>query len=166
MKYPILFLALFISISFLSAQNTATPKPNHDFNFWLGKWDVYHTTADTIVGYSQIESIIDSFAIRESYQAAGSPYQGTSLNKYNPATQQWEQYWIDNGGLTLHLKGNREGGKMILQSQSETPNGPYANKITWYDQTDGTVRQVWEISQDEGKTWTAVFDGTYKKVKQ
>ena len=108
MKNFILSFIFCCAIVSLNAQDNTPPKPNHDFDFWIGEWVVYHTTADTVVGYSQIESIIDSFAIRESYQSAGGPYQGTSLNKYNPVTKVWEQYWIDNGGLTLHLKGGRK----------------------------------------------------------
>jgi hypothetical protein len=30
---------------------------------------------------------------------------------------------------------------------------------------DGTVRQVWEKSKDDGQTWNAVFDGVYTKKK-
>ena len=29
---------------------------------------------------------------------------------------------------------------------------------------DGTVRQLWETSSDDGKTWAASFDGLYRKA--
>jgi hypothetical protein len=37
------------------------------------------------------------------------------------------------------------------------------DRITWYNNNDGTVRQVWEKSKDDGDSWNAVFDGLYRK---
>jgi hypothetical protein len=35
-------------------------------------------------------------------------------------------------------------------------------RITWT--TDGDeVRQLWETSSDDGKTWTIAFDGRYRR---
>jgi hypothetical protein len=31
--------------------------------------------------------------------------------------------------------------------------------------SDGTIRQLWESSADEGKTWTPLFDGIYRRSK-
>lgn len=165
----IIFLLISLSCMSLSAQS-ALNRPEvkqklHEFDFWLGEWNVYKTGTDTIVGFSHIESIIDSVGIQENYHAAGSPYQGTSINKYNFAKQQWEQYWVDNGGQTLHITGNLKDGKMILQNKAQTFQGQTIfNRITWHNHPDQTVQQVWEQSPD-GKTWKAVFDGTYRKKK-
>jgi hypothetical protein len=38
-------------------------------------------------------------------------------------------------------------------------------RTTWRPLPDGGVRQTFESSPDGGKTWTASFDGFYKKVK-
>ena len=38
-------------------------------------------------------------------------------------------------------------------------------RITWTPLDGGRVRQLWEQSQDQGKTWKSVFDGTYSKKK-
>ncbi|MCZ6779898.1 MAG: hypothetical protein O7F16_13170 [Acidobacteria bacterium] len=34
-------------------------------------------------------------------------------------------------------------------------------RITWADNSDGSVRQHWEISKDGGKSWETAFDGRY-----
>lgn len=164
-------LALFcFLLSNLSAQNEAAEIDEnanyHEFDFWIGEWEVYKTGTKNIVGYSKIESIIDGIAIQENYKSAKSKYTGTSINKYNPATGQWEQYWVDNTKLTLHLKGWRIKNKMILENMIETEDGKLGNRITWTNHKDGTVQQVWEQSNDEGETWSKIFDGTYKKKKR
>lgn len=159
----ILFLPTLHGQSFLS--NPEAQKKIHEFDFWLGEWVVYKTGTDTIGGYSRIESILDSVGLQEHYQPVSGPYRGTSINKYNFAEKQWEQFWVDNSGLTLHITGNREGNKMVLSNTAKTlQGGTIHNRISWYDNEDQTVRQVWERSQD-GKKWNKVFDGTYRRKK-
>ena len=112
----------------------------------------------------KLRMIVDSFAIQEKYQNAKSKYQGTSINKFNSGTDQWEQFWVDNTGLTLHLKGQKIENKMILQNTIGSGEGlTFKNRITWIDNGDGTVQQIWEQSQGEDGQWLKNFDGTYIK---
>ena len=136
---------------------------NHktEFDFWIGEWVVYNFNTSKIVGYSKIESILNGNAIKESYRNASETYSGTSLNKYNSDKKQWEQFWVDNSGLTLHLSGQFEEGKMILSGFTE--NGKTKNKITWSQMEGKTVRQVWEQQKEGEEKWTTIFDGHYKK---
>jgi hypothetical protein len=40
------------------------------------------------------------------------------------------------------------------------------HRITWTPLPEGRVRQFWENSRDEGKTWSVAFDGTYVRRKR
>ena len=128
----------------------------HEFDFWLGEWTVYKYGTDTIVGYSSITSIVDSVGLEENYHTPleRGGYKGTSLNKYNFPLQQWEQYYIDNAGVTLHLKGGLENGKMILSNIQGIPQGNIINRITWTPLEDGSVRQTWNSRSKENEPWT------------
>jgi len=136
----------------------------HQFDFWLGKWDVYKYGTDTLVGSSRIESIIDSVGLLENFSVPKGTYVGKSLNKYNPAKGRWEQYWIDNSGLTLFSCGGLKDEKMVLDDTEygDAKNG--LNKIVWARMNNGSVRQTWSVSKDNGRTWSVVFDGEYKRV--
>lgn len=163
MKNAILLLCL-LPLQQVSAQvNDDLKEKYHLFDFWIGHWDVYKFGSDTLVGDSHIESIIDGFGLLENYQAERSPYAGKSLNKYNPAKEQWEQYWIDNSGLTLFLSGGISEGKMVLSDLEGGDPEKGFNKITWEKLDDQKVRQSWSISYDQGKTWSPVFDGEYRR---
>ncbi|WP_378176915.1 hypothetical protein [Aquimarina sp. SS2-1] len=164
-KFGIPFLLLLLVINNVSAQKNKDHKYS-EFDFWIGEWNVYKHGTDTIVGKSTIEAIIDNKVIKETYHATTSKYHGTSLNKYNPRTDQWEQFWVDNSGLTLHIQGNLVDGKMILQNNITTKKGSLSNKISWQKNTDNTVRQIWSQSTDQGKTWKIVFDGDYKPITE
>jgi len=126
---------------------------------------VYKYGTDTLVGFSQIESVIDSLGLLENYSVAKGKYLGKSLNKYNPARERWEQYWIDNSGLTLFLSGGLKEGKMVLDDVEHGDRDKGLNRIVWELLKSNTVRQTWSISKDGGLSWSVVFDGEYKPKK-
>ena len=163
----ILVFILSVFSGIIMAQQTITPpsKEFQQFDFWLGNWDVFKFGTETLAGKSQIQSIIDGYGILENYSVGEGKYQGKSLNKYNPAKQRWEQYWIDNSGLTLFLVGGIKDGKMVLCDEFTGDPKQGINQIIWEPMKNGSVRQTWNLSKDGGKTWTTLFDGEYKKVK-
>jgi predicted enzyme related to lactoylglutathione lyase len=163
MKRTILPMLLFCIQQLLAQPQQADPaEAYHDFDFWLGSWEVYKYGTDTLVGHSKIESVIDSVGLLENYSVNRGTYRGKSLNKYNPATERWEQYWIDNSGLTLFLSGGLVEGRMVLDDVEHGDADRGLNRIVWENMENGSVRQTWSMSQDGGSVWKVVFDGEYK----
>ena len=61
--------------------------------------------------------------------------------------------------------GLNDEGAMVLSNRN-TPYyvaGTTINRVTWTPNPDGSVRQHWQSSEDNGKTWSDVFDGLYVK---
>ena len=54
-------------------------------------------------------------------------------------------------------------GRMVLEGKHVAGGESVVDRIAWTNNGDGTVRQVWEKSKDDGESWNAVFDGLYKK---
>ena len=128
-----------------------------DFSFWIGEWNVYVTGTEQLAGKSKIEAMLGGSYIRESYFSTQG-YKGTSINTYNQALKRWEQYYVDNGGLVLHIKGNFDGKAMVLMDCSE--ENLNCNRISFIPLEGGKVQQVWDQSKDGGQSWTNAFDGT------
>jgi len=137
------------------------------FDFWIGAWEVVNTQDGSPAGSSLISKEEDGCVIRENWTSAKAGYTGTSLNFFNAKTNQWEQLWVDNAGAALKLKGNRVGNQMILTSEEFTKSDgkQYINRITWTKNDDGTVRQLWEVL-DENENATIAFDGLYRKTQK
>jgi hypothetical protein len=64
----------------LIAQIPAPPPEIHDFDIWLGAWEVTQPAGKVAVK-RVIESILEGRVIEESYQTAGR-YRGHSFNIY------------------------------------------------------------------------------------
>ncbi len=143
------------------------PAVNHDFDFWIGDWKV--TTPDgKPAGTNRIDSVAGGRGLYENWEgdpAAGGG-NGKSLNAYNPAKKQWQQFWVGGGGNVLELAGGLVEGKMVLTGEHDVRGRHLTERITWTPNADGSVRQLWDQSADGGKTWTTVFDGLYSKVKK
>jgi hypothetical protein len=148
------------------AQNESCPccTENHrNFDFWVGEWEVYDTTGN-LVGTNTIDKIQDGCLLRENWIGSGGNT-GTSMNFFNLKSRQWEQIWVDNSGTHLYLKGNRIGNQMVLSSDefTHTDGRQYINRITWTLNDNGTVRQFWEVLQND-KVVNVAFDGLYKRT--
>jgi hypothetical protein len=162
---------LFVSITMLCIVSlNAQTKPcnccteqHRQFDFWVGEWTVTNPDGSA-AGTNTIVKIQDNCILQENWKSANGNFTGTSNNFYNHKTKQWEQIWVDNQGQSLHLKGNRIGNQMILQTDEETniEGKLFYHRVTWTLNADGTVRQYWEIITNSTEV-TVAFDGLYQK---
>ena len=155
----------------LSAQNNPPPPPvlpppppeARQFDFWIGEWEVFDPSGKK-VGENSIQLAHNRWVLIESWRGV-SGVTGSSLSLFNNADpKHWTQYWADSSGSELLLKGGLVNGSMLLEEKSTDAQGhAVVNRTTWTPNTDGTVRQHWQTSNDGGKTWQTTFDGTYRR---
>jgi hypothetical protein len=147
------------------APAAAKPRPcssveARQFDFWIGEWTV--TANGKEAGTNRITSILGGCVLLEEYESPGG-YAGKSFNFYDESTGKWHQTWVDNSGLRLRLTGEFADGRMVLSGTSQRTGKTVIDRITWHNNPDGTVRQVWDVSGDGGATWNTVFDGLYTR---
>lgn len=148
--------------------HAAPPPPCSDsayrqFDFWIGHWTV---TADgRTVGTNSIRAVHQGCALEENWRGA-SGVSGSSFNIYDQATDRWHQTWVDSQGTLLQLDGGLVDGAMVMSGDRPAPggNGTASHRITWTPGADGSLRQMWEVSEDRGQTWSIVFDGHYTRA--
>jgi len=138
-------------------------RPEHrQFDFWIGEWEVTLANGRR-AGVNRIRAIHGGCALHEEWVGA-SGSTGTSLNAFDAATGRWHQTWVGNDGLVLQLDGGMKDGAMELAGVTLGAGGARGlQRIRWtpLGGTPARVRQLWETSTDDGKTWAVVFDGTY-----
>jgi hypothetical protein len=138
----------------LQAPNPCAAPEYSQFDFWVGRWDVYGPKGKHVAN-SLIEKVYGC-GIRENWMPIGSAG-GGSLNIYVASTKQWEQFWIDSGGSRAHFTGGWDGKAMVLNGDWGKPT-----RMTYTKNADGSVRQLVEQSSDEGKSWATAYDFTYR----
>jgi hypothetical protein len=132
---------------------------HRQFDFWLGEWQV--TTPDgRVAGTNRIRRAFDGCVLHEQYDT-GRGYRGASFNIYDAGRDTWHQTWVDNGGTLLRLEGGLRDGLMVLEGVTLDDDGnPVAHRIIWTPNDDGTVRQLWQVTDATGEQSVA-FDGLY-----
>ena len=107
----------------------------------------------------------DGCVIRERWQ--GARMTGQSVNIYDRSRGKWHQTWVDStGGLHAYWGMRRADGAMAFDGESspQKSGGPrMPTKLTFFPLEDGKVRQLAEVSNDEGKTWTVTYDLIYRR---
>ncbi len=162
----IVWYVLFVMVNTILAQeisNCPCCTENHyEFDFWIGEWEVTNAKGD-VAGKNTIAKEENGCVLRENWTSARQGYTGTSINFYNSATRQWEQLWVDNSGASLKLKGNRQGDRMVMTSADFVKDDKkLRNRITWFKNEDGTVRQLWEVVEGD-RVVSVLFDGMYRR---
>lgn len=134
------------------------------FDFWIGDWNV--TSDGQAAGTNSIHPVLNDCALQENWQGAGEGgISGSSFNSYDQATGRWHQTWVDSSGTLLLLDGGLVDGVMVMSGKrpARDGNGMTLHRISWTPNPDGTVRQLWEVSRDDGSSWTTLFNGLYTR---
>jgi len=169
MKRTLLVLFIAFGCHAMAQQTSpcASEPHTHDFDFWIGEWDVYPTGAQKLVGHSLVQSISGGCGLLENWTASQGG-DGKSVNYYNLATGKWEQDWIGSGGgAQRYLNGVYKDGAMqftyeFIDKQGNKKTGNFK----FYNIDKNTVRQYQDVNNDDGKTVTVSYDLTYKRKVQ
>jgi tetratricopeptide (TPR) repeat protein len=146
---------------------TTEPR-GHDFDFWIGDWNVFSTVTKGPAGTSHIEVIAGSCALLENWTSTQA-HVGKSFNYYDPKVGKWEQDWIGSGGpgdRQRFINGEYKDGAMRFTNETINAKGQkQLGRFIFYNIDKDTVRQYLETSTDGGTTFTPVYDFTYIRKK-
>jgi hypothetical protein len=166
----LIFLLVITSNLFGQAPCNADPV-YRQFDFWIGEWEVFGKNGKK-AGDSKIELILDSCIILENWKSANPVkslyYSGKSFNSYNTKNKQWQQTWVDNiGGKTEYSEGRFENNSMVFQTAPFLFNKDTMaiQRLTFYNLGRDRVRQLGEISKDNGLSWVTQYDLEYRRKK-
>ena len=166
MHHRLVLLALLLGPTTLQAQQaapTCAAVEHHQFDFWAGDWIVTDSSGTTNYG-TNIVTQEEAGCLLHEHWTGSRGGTGQSLNFYDRVTGHWAQVWVDGSGTVLRLEGQRDGAAMRLEGDTRGADGRIVkNRIAWWPQPDGRVRQTWSVSQDDGRTWQVSFDGWYRR---
>ena len=179
-RWPLILALLALCPTTTGAQ---TPQPDkgppagcdtpesHQWDFWVGQWEVRPNGADKVIAHSLIEKRYAGCAIRENWMPLGKEVTGGggSLSLYDPRQKQWRQTWVDSSGTRVDLEGTLEKDVMTITGNWPNFIGPGQDALVrmhYRKQPNGELRQWAEASPDGGKTWKPAFDFLYRRVEK
>jgi hypothetical protein len=140
-------------------RNAALPG-EREFDFWLGVWDVAWREGGK--GTNTITSILDGRVIQENFDGSpGTLLRGMSVSVHENGV--WKQTWVDNNGSYLDFVGEFHDGKMDLRRRAALDGKPIIQRMVWYNIAQDELDWNWERSDDEGKTWTVLWQIHYRR---
>jgi tetratricopeptide (TPR) repeat protein len=129
------------------------------FDFWVGEWNVQNRGQQA--GTNSVQRILDGCVLLENWTSA-SGSTGKSFNFYDASTGKWQQTWVDSTGNVLNLNGEYKANALRFTGETRSRTGTRTmHHLTFFNLGPDRVRQLWEQSTDDGKTWNVVWDGTY-----
>ena len=145
-----------------------TPQ-HHQFDFWLGDWQVFDGSTDKLVAFDRVEKRYDGCVVEQNmtfltdmYRRPGASYRlsGMSINRYDG--EEWLELWADNQWGAIAMRGSPDSnGAMVLKTI--TPSRHRDLKIVWENHADGTVRILQYVAPAGSGRWQKYGDLVYRK---
>jgi hypothetical protein len=145
-----------------------TPQ-HHQFDFWLGDWQVFDASTDKLVAFDRVEKHSEGCIVEQNmtfvtdmYRRPGASYRlsGMSINRYDG--EEWLELWADNQWGAIAMRGSPDSnGAMVLKTI--TPSRHRDLKIVWENHADGTVRILQYVAPTGSGRWQKYGDLVYRK---
>ena len=136
------------------------------FDFWLGEWDCSwddgdrrHVATNSVYLDLGDKVVVENFDGRPSLE-----FQGLSFSVYDRNARCWKQTWVDSEGSYLDFAGGFENGVMELRRSGEVDGAPAIFRMRWENIERDSFDWSWQRSDDDGETWTSLWEIEYSRV--
>jgi hypothetical protein len=84
---------------------------------------------------------------------------------YDRFQQRWHQLYINDDGHPLMMSGVVQDGALVFTGVNTFFDGRVGlHRMSWSPLPGGGLRQHWELSLDEGKTWETLIDARGRRM--
>ena len=173
-QHPLLAIVLAVatSVGARAAESPVAPcdtPQHHQFDFWVGDWQVFDAKTNRLVGFDRVEKHSHGCIVQQNltmltdlYRRPGADYRlaGIGVNRFDG--ESWLEMWADNQWGAIVLRGMPEGGKaMVLETI--TPSRNRDLRLEWEKRPDGSVRALQYVATPAGSgKWELYGDLIYK----
>jgi hypothetical protein len=142
---------------------------HHQFDFWLGDWQVFDAATDKLVAFDRVEKRYDGCIVEQNmtfvtdlYRRPGASYRlsGMSVNRYDG--EAWLELWADNQWGAIAMRGAPEPNAAMV-FKTITPSRNRDLKIVWESHSDGTVRILQYVAPAGSGHWQKYGDLVYRR---
>jgi hypothetical protein len=173
-RQPLLAITLVMAAASVGVQAAESPvdpcatPQHHQFDFWVGDWQVFDAKTNQLVGFDQVEKHSHGCIVQQNltlltdlYRRPGVAFRlaGIGVNRFDG--ESWLEMWADNQWGAIVLKGMPEDGKaMVLKSI--TPSRNRDLRLVWEKRPDGSVRALQYVAPAGTEKWELYGDLIYR----
>lgn len=125
-------------------------------DYSIGRFRVVAETGER-AGELRVEPVLSGCVLRGHWRGAiaGS---GEATTWYDRHSGQWHRVFVNDDGQSLRLSGRVDGTQLVLTGRNAFFDGRIGlHRMTWQPQPDGSFRQRWELSLDDGRHWETLL---------
>jgi hypothetical protein len=152
-----------------ATDTTEAPSGVHDFDFYMGKWQVHHRRLkERLVGSDEWQEFEGTSTAWPILDGAGNiddnvlelpddTYRAVSLRSFDPTSQTWSIWWLDgrnpHNPLDPPVKGRFVDGIGTFLAEDAHKGQPIIVRFLRSNITANTCRWEQAFSTDGGTTW-------------
>jgi len=159
--------------SLAGAAAAAAPGPcdtpqHHQFDFWVGDWQVFEAKSNQLVGYDRVEKSSHGCIVQQNltmvtdlYRRPGVGYRmsGIGVNRFDG--EGWLELWADDQWGAIALRGNPDASDAMVLT-SIVPSRNRDLKLVWQKRPDGSVRALQYVAPAGTGKWELFGDLIYR----
>ena len=164
----------------MSTSAVATRSAAHDFDFWIGRWNVRNrrlrerlarTDEWDDFGAKVVARPLPGGLGNEDLYCTGfdGGFVAMSFRFFDPETDHWSIYWADSrrpGALDPPLFGSFSGDRGLFLGTDTIDGRPILVRFLWSDVTTPTPRWEQAFSEDAGDTWETNWIMTFTRPEE
>ena len=151
-----------------SASAPCDSPQHHQFDFWVGDWQVFDAKTNQLVGFDRVEKHSRGCIVQQNltmitdlYRRPGVDYRmtGIGVNRFDGAS--WLEMWADNQWGAIVLHGMPAAGKAMVLT-TITPSRNRDLRLEWENRSDGSVRALQYVAPAGSGKWELYGDLIYR----
>lgn len=165
------FAALMLAAPALALAAPVEPPPGElckpaqykAFDFAIGH---FRMTAHggPLAGHLRMTPMLLRCAVRGHWRGAIAG-RGEVTTWYDRFQQRWHQLYINDDGHPLMMSGVVQDGALVFTGVNTFFDGRVGlHRMSWSPLPGGGLRQHWELSLDDGKTWETLLDARGRRM--
>lgn len=164
-------VALFSSGQSRPADSASAPcdsPQHHQFDFWVGDWQVFDAKTNQLVAFDRVEKHSQGCIVQQNltmvtdlYRRPGVGYRMTGIGVNRFDGERWLELWADNQWGAIALGGMPAAGKaMVLTTLIPSRNRDL--RLEWEKRSDGSVRALQYVAPAGSGKWELYGDLIYR----
>jgi hypothetical protein len=164
-------VAFFSSAQSWPADSASAPcdtPQHHQFDFWVGDWQVFDARTNQLVAFDRVEKHSQGCIVQQNltmvtdlYRRPGVGYRMTGIGVNRFDGESWLELWADNQWGAIVLRGMPAAGKaMVLTTIIPSRNRDL--RLEWEKRPDGSVRALQYVAPAGSGKWELYGDLIYR----